>query len=342
MIEVGTIATLKQRKEFFILYGVESSKFKGKMIWEACPKCGKCRWVQMAVSGVKCTDCNKKNRLILVDGYEVLSRLEYFERFGKWKVNSQIFYPCSRCEEKDWVSRLYIKNKNFVRICRKCKNGNPGSKTYRYPIKSKEYREANKEKIAQDKHEYYVKNKDQISEKNKQRYDKNKVDISAKNKLYRDANHDKLLIQKREYSHIHKDEAVVRATQWAIDNPLKARENKRKHKHKKLLTLKGALDARMSCAIRSSLRSGKNRKSWTSLVNYNIEQLKEHLILKFTEGMTVELLIAGKIHIDHKIPISAFNYETSDDIGFKMCWDLNNLQPLWKIDNLKKGNKIIK
>ena len=42
------------------------------------------------------------------------------------------------------------------------------------------------------------------------------------------------------------------------------------------------------------------------------------------------------------IPKSAFNFETAEDADFKKCWALENLQPLWAKDNLRKSNKIHK
>ena len=43
----------------------------------------------------------------------------------------------------------------------------------------------------------------------------------------------------------------------------------------------------------------------------------------------------GEWHIDHIKPISKFSFD--DDI--KIINGLNNLQPLWKKDNLIKSNK---
>jgi hypothetical protein len=43
----------------------------------------------------------------------------------------------------------------------------------------------------------------------------------------------------------------------------------------------------------------------------------------------------GKWHIDHIIPLSSG--KTEDDI-IKLC-HYTNLQPLWAIDNMKKGSK---
>ncbi|HPG52320.1 MAG TPA: hypothetical protein PLL11_17220 [Spirochaetota bacterium] len=50
----------------------------------------------------------------------------------------------------------------------------------------------------------------------------------------------------------------------------------------------------------------------------------------------------SKWHIDHIIPVSAFNFNSPDDIDFKRCFALNNLRPLWAVENIKKGWRINK
>jgi len=42
-------------------------------------------------------------------------------------------------------------------------------------------------------------------------------------------------------------------------------------------------------------------------------------------------------HVDHIIPLSSA--KTEEEI-YKLC-HYTNLQPLWEVDNIKKGNKII-
>jgi len=64
-------------------------------------------------------------------------------------------------------------------------------------------------------------------------------------------------------------------------------------------------------------------------------QLKEHLEKKFVDGMTWEN--KGDWHIDHIIPLSSA--KTEDEL-YKLC-HYTNLQPLWAIDNIKKGKKIL-
>ena len=44
-------------------------------------------------------------------------------------------------------------------------------------------------------------------------------------------------------------------------------------------------------------------------------------------------------HIDHIIPHSSFNYISLEDTEFQKCWALENLRPLEKIENMKKGNR---
>lgn len=75
-------------------------------------------------------------------------------------------------------------------------------------------------------------------------------------------------------------------------------------------------------------------------LGYTKKEFLKHIERKFLPGMTWENYGNSGWHIDHKIPISAFNYEYITDIDFKKCWSLKNLQPLWCKDNLKKSTKI--
>lgn len=83
----------------------------------------------------------------------------------------------------------------------------------------------------------------------------------------------------------------------------------------------------------------KNGKSTFTFLPYTIDDLIEHLERLFTVGMTWDNY--GYWHIDHKIPDSSFNYKNVEDEEFQKCWALENLQPLWAEDNIKKGYKII-
>ena len=127
--------------------------------------------------------------------------------------------------------------------------------------------------------------------------------------------------------------------EYRKNNREKIREIKRKCEKKIRLTLKGILNNRIAPAIRKALKSTKANRSWEKLVGYTINELKNHIENKFTLGMNWEKLKNGEIHIDHIKPKSLFKYKNPEDEEFKKCWALENLQPLWKIDNLRKGKK---
>ena len=143
------------------------------------------------------------------------------------------------------------------------------------------------------------------------------------------------------------------ATKWRKENPEKVKESKlryvennyekvkadnRIYSKKRKSKIGGRLHARMSRLIYSSLKYGKDGKSWVDLVGYGPEDLKIHLEKQFKNGMGWHNI--GEWHIDHIIPRRAFNFEKPEDIDFKRCWSLKNLQPLWATENIKKGGKL--
>jgi hypothetical protein len=75
------------------------------------------------------------------------------------------------------------------------------------------------------------------------------------------------------------------------------------------------------------------------ILGYTPEELINHLEKQFTEGMTWENY--GEFHVDHKLPISSFNIKEIGDEEFMRCWCLDNLQPMWGEENIRKSNKIL-
>jgi len=125
---------------------------------------------------------------------------------------------------------------------------------------------------------------------------------------------------------------------WRAENPEQAKQSNKFHNDKKLTTPEGRLRNRISCALRRSIRENKQGRHWEHLVGYTLKDLKKHIEKQFSTGMSWERF--PEIHIDHKIPLLAFNFSHPDDPDFKKAWGLNNLQPLWSADNLSKGPKL--
>lgn len=89
--------------------------------------------------------------------------------------------------------------------------------------------------------------------------------------------------------------------------------------------------------IRNSIKKqGYSKKSKTfEILGCSFEEFKEYLEKQFTEGMTWNN--AGEWHLDHIYPISL----AKDEQEVIRLNHYTNFQPLWAIDNIKKGNKII-
>lgn len=103
------------------------------------------------------------------------------------------------------------------------------------------------------------------------------------------------------------------------------------------------LTKNISKGIHSSLKngSGKRNRHWESLVPYNLSQLKKHLIKTIPIGYSWQDFLDGKLHIDHIIPINAFNFTKTEDLDFQRCWALLNLRFLPAFENMSKGAKIL-
>lgn len=108
-------------------------------------------------------------------------------------------------------------------------------------------------------------------------------------------------------------------------------------------SLKWQLNHRITMGILKSLKNRvKNGRTWQSLVGYNVEQLKNRLYSTMPKGYTWRDFMIGKLHIDHIIPVSFFYFEKPEDINFRKCWTLSNLRFLTALENLRKGDKIIR
>ena len=114
------------------------------------------------------------------------------------------------------------------------------------------------------------------------------------------------------------------------------------HLHKKVMSdPKKHLNMVMRVSVRQCLKGEKKNRSTFDLVGYSVNQLKRHIEKQFSEGMTWENW--GIVwHIDHIIPLSAFNFTKPEDPDFRRAWALSNIRPLWAKDNLSKSAKVEK
>lgn len=121
----------------------------------------------------------------------------------------------------------------------------------------------------------------------------------------------------------------------------KARRSKtRVTVHKKYHT---DLSFRLKMCIRNRLRKVLRAIDQKHSAIYNlgctVAELRAHLESKFLPGMTWANWCFRGWHIDHIMPLASF--DLTDPLEVAKACHYTNLQPLWAVDNLSKGAKII-
>jgi hypothetical protein len=177
------------------------------------------------------------------------------------------------------------------------------------------------------------KNADKVREYKRMRYKKNPEKILQQQRTWHENS------TKEQKQHI-KDYMHEYGKKYYLKNKLRIAKLRLIRDRKNANDPIKKLHRNMSRSIRGHLK--KNNQHTFSMLGYTVEQLKKHLEKQFKDGMSWGNYGVHGWHIDHKIPISAFNLKTIYDIDFKRCWALSNLQPLWADDNHKKYNKILK
>jgi hypothetical protein len=159
---------------------------------------------------------------------------------------------------------------------------------------------------------YYESNKEKISEYYSEWREDNKERLKEYQKKWREENRDKLRKTKRDYERNRK----------ATDPLYKLISNFR-------------------TAIYTVLKESNVDKygHYFDILRYTPEELIVHLENQFKGDMTWDNY--GVWHVDHKLPITSFNIQEIGDKEFMKCWSLDNLQPMWGEENIRKSNKIL-
>jgi hypothetical protein len=173
---------------------------------------------------------------------------------------------------------------------------------------------------------YQEENRDKIKASKKAYQEENRDKIKANKKAYYEANSDKIKASNKAYQEAHRE----------------ANRDKRKATHRNYMKRRCATDPlfKATCAVRSCIRTaiknqGYAKNSRTELIlGCSFEEFKNHIESKFSIGMT--WLNHGDWHIDHIIPMASANSEAE----MLRLNHYTNLQPLWAMDNLKKGDSM--
>lgn len=157
---------------------------------------------------------------------------------------------------------------------------------------------------------------------------------------YREKNRETLRLYAVEWRKANPEKRRQIAKNWEKSNPDAVKAIAARKKEKLKSTLNGRLRISIGTTIRHAIRGKKKGRPTFEVLGYSVEDLKRHLESKFLPGMSWDNYGPRGWHIDHIVPLSAFNFECVDHIDFKRAWALSNLQPLWAEDNERKGNRL--
>lgn len=155
----------------------------------------------------------------------------------------------------------------------------------------------------------------------------------------------------RKYELKYREKRNLNSRKYKQENPEKCRESQKRCQRRRVLNGKSRayhnkryyndpkyrLIANLRGRLHGAFRAQGVRKTRCTmeLCGCSLEKLKQHLESQFTDGMSWDN--KGEWHIDHVKPCAAF--DLSDVEEQKKCFHYTNLQPLWAIDNIKKGAK---
>jgi len=202
-----------------------------------------------------------------------------------------------------------------LKICSQCQSSKSLNEFYldrgrpRKNCKQCFYSMQNKNNKLKNQKAYYYSHQKQRLEYNNNYYEKNKEKLIDYQKKYRLKNPEKVAKLKKEWD-------------MRFSSSLSHR-------------LKKALRARVYAALKNKAKKAKKTQE---LVGCSISELIKFIENKFQKGMTWDNYGLCGWHIDHIRPCAAFNL--TDPTQQKLCFHYSNLQPLWAIDNLKKGDSL--
>lgn len=128
---------------------------------------------------------------------------------------------------------------------------------------------------------------------------------------------------------------------WIKENILRVRKNENRYRAEKKMAdpefrIKCNLRTRISIALRLK---GKKAYKTEELLGCSIGYFRARLEARFKPGMTWENYGHKTWHIDHVKPCAKFDLSSPQQQ--KECFHYTNLQPLWKDENLRKGDTYV-
>ena len=158
----------------------------------------------------------------------------------------------------------------------------------------------------------------------------------ARHKAYYDANRDKIKAYSEAYREANPDK--IKAYREANIDKINAQKKAYQNNHIKT-NIQYKLSRRLRNRLYHALQGNYKNGSAVRDLGCSIDELKMYLESKFQTGMTWDNWSFEGWHIDHIVPLASF--DLTDRKQLLLACHYTNLQPLWAIDNLSKGDSII-
>ena len=192
----------------------------------------------------------------------------------------------------------------------------------------KKYRLKNKEHIKEYRDKYYRLPGNKARKKEwSRKY--NLKNIDRKRELGRKYYHDNKE-RAQEYRLKNKEHIKKQKQKYSLEN----REHTNQHaKERRRVDLNFKLTSNLRNRMTKVLKGINKSASTMKLIGCTIDELWIHMESKFTDGMTREN--HGKWHVDHIKACAKF--DLTNPKQQQICFNYTNLQPLWALDNIRKG-----
>ncbi len=211
--------------------------------------------------------------------------------------------------------------------------------------------------------EYYKNNKDKwiLTPEERVRMNTGRREFYKNNQPYK---REKMNVYQRKYYKDNREKCNTASKKWELEHPQqkaetskrsgmeyrknnqekivkRRKDNRQKDNDRSNKRYKEDTQFRLSIVLRKrlyvALKKKSKKGSAVKLLGCSIEDFMKYFESLFQEGMAWDN--HGKWHIDHIIPLAAFDLEDTAQLA-NAC-HYTNLQPLWAKDNIIKGDKIL-
>jgi hypothetical protein len=186
--------------------------------------------------------------------------------------------------------------------------------------------------------QYRLKNIEAVKLRDKRKYLARRERVIEQAKRSYEANKEKKLAYAREYRQKNSERIAALQKKYRLDNKekLRAGDLSKFHRYKKTghpVYLALVLRKRTRCALKA--QGARKSAKTEELLGCTWAIARAHISSLFKDGMSWEN--HGTWHIDHIRPLASFDLK--DPAQQKIACHYSNLQPLWKLDNIRKGAK---